>query len=151
MRPRLPYLCLAVFLGLGVLLAVWWHQRPVLEPLTPSPTISIGKVVICPCYLRLSLPSRQELLDNVNRVVSITDILQKAYLSRRSNTMILKFRAFKAVVFSDLLRVLAADGTIERLREGEMVTVRGLLSNHPRYGLEVILRRPQDLVVGINA
>ena len=151
MRAKLAYLCcFVVLVAAGGWVLIQRHHTA-LKPLPPSPSIVVNKVMVCPCYTRLSMPSQQELLAKVDRVVSITDRLRRVYLSSRSNTLILKFQTFKVVVFSDLLRELAAEGKTARLREGEMVTVRGLLRDHPRYGLEIILGRPQDLVVGITA
>jgi len=55
------------------------------------------------------------------------------------------------VIFPELTQVVEDEGKLPFLKAGRIVTVRGLLVNHPRYGIEIILKRPQDLVVGFNA
>jgi len=150
-RPLARNLSLLALAAMGLLLLKAWKGATPPKAVEPSPPIRIDEVRVCPCYERLSTPSREELLANLNRVVSITDRLTEAYRAARSNTLLLRFVHFKVVIFPELAMIVEQNGKLPFLRRGNLITVRGLLVRHPRYGLEIILRRPEDLVVGITA
>lgn len=145
------YLSIIALVGMGLLIFKAWLGVKSPPPLAPSPPITIEKVLVCPCYTRLTYPSQEELMENVQRVVSITDTLIGAYKAARSNTLLLKFPHFKVVIFPELTEIVIAKGKLPFLKKGNLITVRGLIINHPRYGLEIVLKRPEDLVVGVTA
>ncbi len=145
------FISLLVLGGTALILYRAWTQVGTPPPIHPSPPIPVDSVKICPCYQRLTTPSRKELLANLNRVVSVTDTIVGIYRATRSNTLLIRFPGFKVVIFPELTQVVEDEGKLPFLKAGRIVTVRGLLVNHPRYGIEIILKRPQDLVVGFNA
>ncbi len=150
-RTLARYLSLLALGVMGLLLFKAWRGTTLPRGVEPSLAIRIDRVRVCPCYERLSMPSMEELLANINRVVSITDRIIGAYRAARSNTLLLRFTHFKVVIFPELAEVVEQSGKLPFLKRGKLITVRGLLVRHPRYGLEIILERPEDLVVGITA
>ncbi|GEM_PF-1478561 len=85
-----------------------------------------------------AVEARRAHLDGV--LVRLEGFLEKKR-ETRGGTLLLWIGGFKVVAYPYLARDLDS----ESLRMGTRVKVVGVLRDHPRYGWEVILRRPSDL------
>ncbi len=127
-----------VFLLLLGILA--YHFYPLMTGSIPSPhgprgPFPVERVRVAPVH---AWEAREARLDGV-LVWLEGPLLERR--KTRGGTLLLRVDGFKVVAYPFLARDLDS----RALHRGARVRVVGVLRDHPRYGWEVILRRPSDL------
>jgi len=127
----------AVFLIL--LGALAYHFSPLITGSVPEPhkaqgPFPVGVVRVAP------MPAHEAMSAGLDGVLVCLEGPLEEERKTRSGTLLLWVDGFKVVAYPFLARDLARG-----MRPGLRVKVVGVLRNHPRYGWEVILRRPSDL------
>ncbi len=129
-----------MFLFLVGVLA-YYHFSPLLKGSIPEPhghegPFSVGVVRVAP------MPVHEAMSAGLDGVLVWLEGPLEREKKTKGGTLLLWVGGFKVVVYPFLSREMGGRG----LGPGARVRVVGVLRNHPRYGWEVVLRRPSDLV-----
>jgi hypothetical protein len=93
-----------------------------------------------------------EVASHVGQIVLFEGHVDASYKTR-SGTYFIKFQhghvrsVFKLVIFREYAQNFTAGGVRIEDYARRRVRVRGLLQNHRRWGLEIVLRDPSDITV----
>ncbi len=126
---------LLFLMGLGA-----YYYSPLITGSSPRPhkprgPFPVDRVLVDP------IPAGKARASRLDGVLVWLEGTLKREKKTRGGTLLLWIDDFKVVAYPFLARDL--DGSL--LKPGTRVKVVGVLRNHPRYGWEVILRRPSDL------
>ncbi len=110
-----------------------WHQGEVVgEELVPEAVISTTDL--------------RSLRNYIGRFIAVEGEVKEVEHSERSNTYFLRFDVvhpcFTAVIFSSAAERFRAEKKDPWRYKGKRVKISGRLSEHPKYGLEIILEDP---------
>ena len=87
--------------------------------------------------------------DRIGEVVTFEGHVHLAHRSYRGNWFVkfeqtkAPFEGFKLVIFENYARAWDEAGISPKVYEGQTVRVRGLVQEHPTWGLEILVNRPE--------
>lgn len=92
----------------------------------------------------------ENLKEHERRMIKVRGTVNNVYLSERSNTYFLHFGSdrsyFSAVIFSSVAERFLDQGLDPRNYEGRKIEILGQVIDHPKYGLEMILKDPSQIM-----
>lgn len=96
--------------------------------------------------------SLQEVYDHLNLAVTVQEVVHEVYQTKSTGTYFVRFEprawneppfsGFKVVIFNNYLSRWAAAGLSVDDYAGRCIRVRGLVQQHPRYGIEIVVTSP---------
>lgn len=99
--------------------------------------------------LLLSAHDLNSLRQNAGKEAIVRGKVYRTYHSKRSDTYFLDFGetrdCFTAVIFRSVAKEFRALGVDPLSFKGKVVEVRGVVADHPKYGLQVILESPDQI------
>jgi hypothetical protein len=92
----------------------------------------------------------KNLKEHKKRMVKVRGTVNNVYHSKGSNTYFLHFgpdrSSFSAVIFSSTAKKFLDQGLDPRNYEGKKIEILGQVIDHPKYGLEMILKDPSQIM-----
>lgn len=105
-----------------------------------------------PAFNGEKIISLQEVHQHLNLAVTVQEYVREVYQSKSTGTYFVRFEprsrheppfsGFKVVIFNNYLKRWAAAGMSVDDYEGRCIRVRGLVQQHLRYGIEIVVTSP---------
>lgn len=101
--------------------------------------------------------SLQEVPDFLNRAVIVQEEVHEVYQTKSTGTYFIRFQprapyepvfsGFKVVIFNNYLKRWVASGISVEDYRGQIIRVRGVVQEHPKWGIEILVNSPRVIEI----